>query len=140
MLSFREHYLTTRKEETYVFSSKQLSDDNLWKMEHSVGNKYTFQNIATLEFLNRPNVKTAADPDPGLNTVHISAVSKRSKWELDGELEDDSIIKLKSFREDFLHSDENGIITAAWANQLDQYFEWTLRIANGIAIFKIICY
>ena len=101
-------------------------------------NYITFQNIATLKFLNRPDVTTA---DPGLDTVHISKFSKRSKWELDGgELEDNSKIKLKSWRGDLLHSDENGLITATMENSYPLSFKWTLKIENGISIFNNICY
>ena len=98
-------------------------------MKHIGGNNYTLQNVVTLKFLHRPDVKI--DVFPGTDTTY--SIDFRNAWNLkvlsaDGIVKHNTTIKLKSWFSDYLHRGEKSLITT-WG--VGQGNKWILEIVNG---------
>ena len=127
LLSIKGDYLTSNGTEKYVYPSTQLSKNNLWIMKHNVGNDYTLQNLATRQFLHRPDVKI--NEFPGTDTT--SSISVYNIWELEalsGQILHNTTIQLKSWHSDYLHRGNNDLITT-WGN--GEGNKWTMKIVKG---------
>ena len=127
LLSIKGDYLTSNGNETYVYPSTQLSKNNLWIMKNNAGNDYTLQNVATRQFLHRPDVKI--NVFPGTDTT--SSVSVNNIWELEalsGEILHNTTIQLKSWYGDYLHRGNNDLITT-WGT--GEGNKWTMKIVKG---------
>ena len=113
-------YLTVNEKGFLIFASKQLSNNNLWKLK-KYDTYYTLQNMATTSYLHRSNSKD------GVTTwVHLSN-GVGNNWELEGELMNNETIQIKSWKSDYLHRGKENIISTSDG---DVGNKWTVIIES----------
>ena len=113
--SWKNDYLTANNSRT-IYPSANLSPNNLWRMQIVGNNKIELQNEATKSYLHRP------DSAQGVTTWHTG---NGNIWTLEGNIYNGEIIKLKSWKNDFLHRDAGNSITT-WHTGIGN--EWNVEI------------